>query len=230
VVVVVAARALRQSLGQSDVVAIDEAVRLFVADDHRIILDAVTQYVSKEPGVVLVGTATDGERAFQLITDLRPDVALLDIRMPHGGGIDIIKRLAQSPFAPNGILYTGYPERGLLLEALDVGVKGFLLKESVPSDLMRAVKMVAAGEMYIDPALSGILASPEAAERLVGLTKREREILRLLADGMHNQEVGKTLCISPLTVATHIQRVMTKLDAGTRTQAVASAMRQSLIV
>jgi DNA-binding NarL/FixJ family response regulator len=217
------------SIGHPDLVAVGQLVRLFVADDHQIILDAVTQYVSNEKCVTLVGTATDGEEAFQRITALRPDVALLDVRMPSDGGIDVLKRLASSEFVPRVILYTGYPERGLLLEALDSGASGFLLKESVPSDLMRAVRMVAAGEMYIDPALSGILASPEAAERLVGLTKREREILRLLANGMHNKDVGKELFISPLTVATHVQRAMTKLGADTRTRAVATAMRQSLI-
>lgn len=205
------------------------ALTLVVADDHQAILDAVAQYVGREDDIELVGTATDGAQALRLIEKLRPRVAILDIRMPEFGAIEILERLAGSETATAVILYTGYPERSLLLESLDVGARGFLLKESVPSDLMRAVRVVAAGGTYIDPALSGVLASPQAAERIVGLTKREREILRLLADGMRNQEIGLALSISPATVATHVQHVMTKLEADTRTQAVASALRQALI-
>ncbi len=205
------------------------ALRLLIADDHAVILDAVVQYVSQEDDIELVGTAANGEQALRLIEQQHPDVAVLDIRMPKLGGIDVLRQLAGEDTAPPVILYTGYPERSLLLEALDVGARGFLLKESVPSDLMRAVRTVAAGGTYIDPVLAGVLTSPEAAERLGALTKREREILRLLADGMRNQEIGKALSISPLTVATHVKHAMDKLEADTRTQAVASALRQSLI-
>jgi DNA-binding NarL/FixJ family response regulator len=204
-------------------------LRLLVADDHEAILDAVAHYASGEQDVELVGTATDGPQALQLIEQRRPDVALLDIRMHTFGGIEILNELATWESAPAVILYTGYPERSLLLEALDAGARGFLLKESVPSDLMRAVRVVGDGGTYIDPELAAVLASPEAATRLAGLTKREREILRLLADGMRNQQVGEALLISPTTVATHVQNAMTKLDADTRTQAVASALRLSLI-
>jgi DNA-binding NarL/FixJ family response regulator len=204
-------------------------LRLLVADDHEAILDAVAHYASGEQDVELVGTATDGPQALQLIEQRRPDVALLDIRMHTFGGIEILNELATWESAPAVILYTGYPERSLLLEALDAGARGFLLKESVPSDLMRAVRVVGDGGTYIDPELAAVLASPEAATRLAGLTKREREILRLLADGMRNQQVGEALFISPTTVATHVQNAMTKLDADTRTQAVASALRLSLI-
>jgi DNA-binding NarL/FixJ family response regulator len=204
-------------------------LKLVVADDHEAILDAVTHYASAQEDVELVGTASDGPQTLKLIEQRRPDVAVLDIRMHTFGGIEILKELAGWETAPAVILYTGYPERSLLLEALDAGARGFLLKESVPSDLMRAVRVVGEGGTYIDPQLAVVLASPEAAERLAGLTKREREILRLLADGMRNQQVGETLFISPTTVATHVQNAMAKLDADTRTQAVASALRQSLI-
>ena len=97
------------------------------------------------------------------------------------------------------------------------------------SDLMRAIRVVAAGGTYIDPVLAGVLAGPLVPDRLESLTKREREILRLLADGMQNEQVGKALSISPLTVKTHIKHAMVKLEADTRTEAVASALRQSLI-
>ena len=205
------------------------ALRLVIADDHPAILDAVATFIEEEGGIEIVGRAPDGAQALHAIEERRPDVALLDIRMPDFGGIDILRRLAGAEHAPAIILYTGYPERSLLLEALDVGARGFLLKESPLPDLVRAIKMVAAGGTYVDPVLAGVLAGPGATERLPILTKRERQILRLLADGMRNDQVGKALSISPLTVPTHVKHAMEKLEADTRTQAVASALRQSLI-
>jgi two-component system nitrate/nitrite response regulator NarL len=204
-------------------------LRLLVADDHPAILDAIDQFVSREQDIELVGKATDGEHALRLIDARHPQVAVLDVRMPELGGIEILKRLFEARDAPAIILYTGYPERGLLLEALDSGARGFLAKDSPLGDLLRAIRTVAAGGTYIDPVLAGVLAGPLATERLPTLTKREREILRLLADGMRNDQVGKALTISPLTVRSHVMSAMRKLEADTRTQAVASALRQSLI-
>ena len=204
-------------------------LRLLVADDHPAILDAVARYVADEADIDLVGRAVDGPHALGMIEDTRPDVAVLDIRMPGFGGIEVLRRLGHEEATPAVILYTGYPERSLLLEALDAGARGFLLKESPLPDLIRAIRTVARGDTYIDPILAGVLAGPEAADRLPTLTKREREILRLLADGMRNEQVGQVLSISPLTVRTHVKHAMEKLEADTRTQAVASALRRSLI-
>jgi DNA-binding NarL/FixJ family response regulator len=206
-----------------------DAVRLLVADDHPAIIDAVAQFLEDEPDIDLVARASDGNHALRLIEDRRPQVAVLDIRMPNRGGIEILRELAGAEHVPAVILYTGYPERSLLLESLDAGARGFLRKESPLTDLVRAIRIVASGGTYIDPELAGLLAGPQATERLPSLTKREREILRLLADGMRNEQVGKVLSISPLTVRTHVKHAMEKLEADTRTQAVASALRQSLI-
>jgi DNA-binding NarL/FixJ family response regulator len=127
------------------------------------------------------------------------------------------------------ILYTAYGDRALLTEALDAGARGFVLKEAPIGDLARAVTLVADGGTYVDPVLAGYLAQSHAADRLPSLTQREREVLRLLADGNSNEEIGKRLFISPETVRTHVRKAMDKLDADTRTQAVATALRQSLI-
>jgi DNA-binding NarL/FixJ family response regulator len=142
-----------------------DAVRLLVADDHPAIMDAVAQFLAGEPGIELVGRANDGEHALRLIADRRPDVAVLDIRMPHFGGIEILRQLAGTEDAPAVILYTGYPERSLLLEALDAGARGFLRKESPLADLVRAIRIVAGGGTYIDPELAGVLAGPQATDR-----------------------------------------------------------------
>jgi DNA-binding NarL/FixJ family response regulator len=127
------------------------------------------------------------------------------------------------------VFYTAYGDRALLSEALDVGARGFVLKEAPLADLVRAVERVAAGEAYVDPVLAGVLVSSHAADQLPSLTQREREVLRLLADGLSNEEIGRRLFISPETVRTHVRKAMAKLEADTRTQAVAIALRQSLI-
>ena len=204
-------------------------LRLLVADDHPAILDAVADFVRGEEDVELVARAADGENALRLIADFRPDIAILDIRMPKLGGIEVLRRLVRSETAPAVILYTGYPDRSVLLESLDAGARGFVLKESPLSDLIRAVRIVAGGGTYIDPVLAGVLAGPQATERLSALTKREREVLRLLADGMRYEQAASVLFISPLTVRSHVRNAMTKLESDTRTQAVANALRQSLI-
>jgi DNA-binding NarL/FixJ family response regulator len=200
-----------------------------VADDHPAIIDAVCRFLEGEEEVELVGRAGSGERALRLIQETRPDAAVLDIRMPSLTGIEIARRLHGEGSPTAVILYTGHPERSLLLEALDAGARGFMLKEAPLDDLMRAIRIVCTGGTYVDPALAGVLAGPEAAARLPSLTKREREILRLLADGMRNDQVARHLTISPLTVRTHVKKAMEKLEADTRTEAVARAMRASLI-
>jgi DNA-binding NarL/FixJ family response regulator len=200
-----------------------------VADDHPAVIDAVVRFLAGEEEVAVVGRSRNGSDALRLITELEPDVALVDIRMPGLSGIELARRLAEARSPTGPILYTGHAERGLLLEALDIGVRGFLLKESPLDDLLRAIRIVAGGESYIDPALAHVLVGPAATQKLATLTKREREILRLLADGMRNEQVARQLSISPLTVRTHVKNAMGKLEADTRTQAVATALRQSLI-
>lgn len=204
-------------------------LRVVLADDHPAIVDAVTRFFRDADAVELVGTATDGERAAQLIETVAPDVAILDVRMPKRSGIDLAHELHRARSSTAVILYTGDADRALLLEALDAGARGFILKEAPLGDLLRAIDMVAKGDTYVDPGLAGVLAGGDASGRLSALTPREREILRLLADGMRNEDVGKHLHLSPFTVRTHVQNAMEKLEADTRTQAVATALRQSLI-
>ena len=210
-------------------------IRCVVADDHPAILDAVSRFLEGERGFELIGRAGDGASALQLIEELEPEIALLDIRMPGFGGIEIAAKLASSSSSSSSssttsvVLFTAYPERALLLAALDVGVRGFILKEAPLDELARALRIVAGGASYIDASLAGVLAGPAANTRILSLTKRERDVLRLLAEGMRDEQAGRTLSISPLTVRTHVQHAMAKLSCDTRTQAVAVALRESLI-
>jgi DNA-binding NarL/FixJ family response regulator len=184
--------------------------------------------VLAEHGIEVTGRARDGDEALTKIETRKPDVAVVDLRMPRLSGVEIARRAARSSPDTGVIVYTAYGERALLTEALDAGARGFVLKEAPLDDLVRAVESVASGNMYVDPVLAGALATT-AAGALPALTQRERDVLRLLADGHSNEAIGKVLFISPETVRTHIRKAMDKLDADTRTQAVAKALRQSLI-
>ena len=204
-------------------------LRCMVADDHPPIVDAVCRYLEAEEGIAVVGRAANGAEALAAIERLRPEVAVIDVRMPQLDGIEIARRLTAQQSPTGVILYTAFAERALVIEALDAGARGFLLKEAPLTDLVRAVRLVAEGRTYVDSVLAGVLATPAVAERLPGVTKREREVLRLLADGMRNEGVASMLSISALTVRSHVKKAMEKLEADTRTQAVANALRQSLI-
>jgi DNA-binding NarL/FixJ family response regulator len=203
-------------------------ITCLVADDHPAMIEAVSD-VLEEHGIEIAGRARDGEEALAKIATRTPQVALVDLRMPRLSGIEVARRAKLASPGTAVILYTAHGERALLTEALDAGARGFVLKEAPLSDLVRAVEMVAAGQPYVDPALAGVLATSDAAAKATRLTQREREILRLLADGLNNEEIGKRLFISPETVRTHVRKAMAKLDADTRTHAVATALRQSLI-
>jgi DNA-binding NarL/FixJ family response regulator len=199
-----------------------------VADDHPAMLEAVADLLQRH-GFEVVGRAADGEQAITLIEGEQPAVAVLDVRMPRLSGIQVAVRAAAGSPDTAIVVYTAYGDRALLEEALAVGVRGFVLKESPLSDLVRAVERVVAGDAYVDPVLAGFLVTDALDERLVSLTQRERDVLRLLADGHANEEIGRRLEISPDTVRTHVQNAMTKLEADTRTQAVATALRQHII-
>lgn len=203
-------------------------IRCVIADDHPPIVDAISRVLAAH-GVEIVGTAGNGHDVMDVILRERPAVALIDVRMPGQNGMDVARRAAQEAPETAICLYTGHSERALLLEAIDLGVRGFVLKEAPLADLIRAVETVANGGTYVDPVLAGILTSPDATKKLMMQAPREREVLRHLADGLRNEEIGRLLNISPDTVRSDVRRAMARLDADTRTEAVATALRQQLI-
>jgi len=199
-----------------------------VADDHPAVLEAVAEFLAQS-GIEIAARAQNGQEALDKIEQRKPQVALVDVRMPGLGGIEVARRAQRSAPDTAILLYTGYGDRALLTEALDAGVRGFVLKEAPMDDLLRALQAVAAGGTYVDPVLAGTLAAASLGSALPQLTQRERDVLRLLADGLSNEEIGKRLFISAETVRTHVRKAMDKLDADTRTQAVARALRDQLI-
>ena len=204
-------------------------VRCLVVDDHAAIREGVKLILARDREISVIGEASSGDGAVDMAERRRPDVILMDVRMRGMDGFEATRRITAAHPAIAIILYTAHGERGLLAEGLDCGARGYVLKDAPPDDIIRAVKRVAEGGAYVDPTLASELVSPKATERLPALSTREREILGLLANGFSNPEIASRLFISPETVRTHVRNAMTKLEADTRTQAVALALRHSLI-
>ena len=203
------------------------SITCVIADDHPPVLQFLSRYLSNQ-GITITASARDGAEALRKIEETRPTVAVLDARMPHRSGLEIMKEIAAKGLETRVILYTGYGDDALLSDALDAGVGGMLDKDTPVEDLVRAIQIVAEGGTYLDPTAAAALIT-NRREQAHRLTQREREVLRLLADGMTNEQMGAELCISPQTVRTHVQKAMEKLGAQTRVQAVAIALRESLI-
>jgi DNA-binding NarL/FixJ family response regulator len=196
-----------------------------IADDHPAVLESISRFLT-EQGIHVTSCAPDGLQALEAIEETQPTLALVDIRMPRLGGIEIIRQSARSAPDTAIVIYTGGADPGQLADALDAGARGFVLKGAPLADLLRALETVAGGGVYVDPALGRSLFTPEREEALTG---REREVLRLLSEGLRNEEIGKAIFISAETVRSDAAKAMRKLGAKTRTEAVATALRRSLI-
>ena len=196
-----------------------------IADDHPAVLDSLSRVIEAH-GITVVARVRDGEDAIRAVEQHRPLVAVIDLRMPGLSGMAVARRVAGRTAV---ILYTGHSDSMMVAEALDAGVKGFVLKEAPLGDVARAIETVGRGGVYVDPVLAGALAAVEAKGSLKLLSQREREVLGLLADGLRNEEIGRRLHIAAETARAHIRNAMRKLGADTRTQAVAIALRQSMI-
>jgi DNA-binding NarL/FixJ family response regulator len=197
-----------------------EQTTVVLADDHPGILASVSKYLGRE-GLDVVGRAKDGHGAVNQIQQKQPAIALLDIRMPGLSGIEVTRWAARRAPQTAVILFTGYGSRAQLVEAFDAGARGILMKNAALPEVLRAIQVVSRGGMYFD----AVLASVEVPT----LTQRDRDVLRLLANGDLYEEIGHTLFISKSTVRKIMSKVKTKLGVATTTQAVAVALRDSLI-
>jgi PAS domain S-box-containing protein len=205
-----------------------QGITCLVADDHPAVLDSVSRFLETS-GIDVVARYGRGDEALAAIEALRPAIALLDVSMEPVNGIEVSRRAAQVAPETGVILYTGHRDANLLGQALDAGARGFVLKEAPLSELTRAMKAVAGGGTFVDAELSSVLAAPGSVKALSPLTGRERQVLALVADGMTNDAAAAELGISPETVQSHVRNAMAKLEADSRTQAVATALRQQLI-
>ena len=192
-------------------------ITCLIADDHEVVREGLRLSLSRAPQIRVVGEAADGASAIAVAERRRPNVVIMDVRMPNMDGLEATKVLAERLPQTAVLIFTAYGERSLLGRGLEAGAKGYILKEAPHATLLRAIEKVASGEGYVDPAL------------MPALLTREREILQLLADGMSNADVAARLFISQETVKSHVRHILAKLEADTRTHAVAIALRESII-
>jgi len=212
-------------------------IRVAMADDQELVRMGLRVLVDREDDMTVVGEAADGAGALSLVDAARPDVLLLDIRMPDMDGLAVLR--AMDAPATRVIMVTTFELDEYVFEALREGAAGFILKDSAPSELVRAVRVVAGGEALLSPAVTRRVVSQFARRALtpsapvVGLdelTSRERELAAWVATGSTNEEIAMALCLSPATVRTHVSRAMVKLRARTRAQLVVFAIRSGLTV
>jgi DNA-binding NarL/FixJ family response regulator len=176
----------------------------------------------------LLGTVETGEEALEAIERLQPEVVIMDVRLPGIDGISAVKRIQQASPAVETVVFSAYGDKRLLSDALAAGARGYVMKGSPPEDLLRAIRTVTGGKAFVDPSLSPTLLMATAAAD-APLSEREREILQLLAEGFHTEEVARRIGLSAETVKSDTKRAIQKLEADTRVHAVAIALRQSMI-
>ncbi|NDU71867.1 response regulator [Actinomadura sp. DSM 109109] len=215
-------------------------VRVLIADDEGLVRSGFRLLLDVEEDIAVVAEATDGARAVELARTTRPDVVLMDIRMPRLDGIQATARITATPGLEDVriLILTTYDTDAYVFEALQAGASGFLLKDAGPAELLYAVRVVAAGEALLAPRVTRRLigrfaawhaASEDARDRLAPLTGREREVLALIGRGLSNQEIGAELFISPATARTHVSRMLAKLGARDRAQLVVVAYQTGLV-
>ncbi len=207
-------------------------IRVTIADDHSMVRQGLQRYLDLADDIEVVGQASNGRDAVRMVEELRPDVALLDIQMGEPDGLEAARRIADLDPRIGIIMLTALEDRRHVVEAVTVGARGYVLKARDAEHLIQTVRLVAAGNLVIDPDLVGVLSDEIRAGRAPGregLTDREVQILQLLAFGRTNREIGDTLFISPDTVKTHLEHIYEKLGTSDRTAAVAEAFRKRLI-
>jgi DNA-binding NarL/FixJ family response regulator len=202
-------------------------ITVLIVDDHEVVREGLRLSLSRTEHIRVVGEAGDGNAAIDMAERRKPNVVIMDVRMPGLDGLDATKELTTREPNMAVLIFTAYSERSLLARGLESGAKGYILKEAPHDTLVRAIEKVAGGDSFIDPALMPAFLSGKDREDM--LTAREREILQLLADGMSNADVAQRLFISQETVKSHVRHILAKLEADTRTHAVAIALRDAII-
>lgn len=211
-------------------------LRVFLADDHMIVREGLKALVNAQPDMHVVGEADNGRAAWQLVRELRPDVVVMDVSMPEMSGAEATEQLRRECPRVKVLALTVYEDKSYLRQMLNAGASGYVLKRAVTEELVRAVRTVAAGGSYLDPTLAGQVVSAYFNQDLSGakesgdmLSERESQVLRLIAWGYSNKEIGWKLSISVKTVDTYKLRLMEKLNLRSRTDIVRYALRQGFL-
>ena len=214
-------------------------IRVVLADDQQLIRAGFRSLLEAEPDLEVVGEAATGREAVALVTRERPDVVLMDIRMPDGDGLWATEQIVANSAltATRVVVVTTFERDEYVAQAIRAGASGFLVKDTEPVELIRAVRVVAGGDALLSPRVTkrllervaGTFHQPPDVTRLAVLTDREREVLGLVGQGLNNEEIGRALYLSPLTAKTHVSRIMSKLLARDRVQLVVIAYETGLV-
>ncbi|HST67683.1 MAG TPA: response regulator transcription factor [Mycobacteriales bacterium] len=213
-------------------------IRVLIADDQRVVREGLGMVLGLLPDVTVVGAASDGQEAVELAEQLRPDVVLMDLRMPHCDGVEATRQLRGRVPGTRVVVLTTYSDDRSVLDALRAGARGYLTKDAGGAEIRAALRQVLDDAAAIDPAVQHHLVDaiatghpdpPAVADTPGALTPREAEVLALIATGLSNTEIAGRLVISEATVKTHVNHLLTKIDARDRAQAVAYAYQRGLL-
>jgi NarL family two-component system response regulator LiaR len=213
-----------------------EPIRVLVVDDHAVVREGLRTFLELQDGIEVVGEAADGAQAVERAGELTPDVILMDLVMPRLDGIGAMRELRRRDSASRVIVLTSFLDDERLMPALQAGAAGYLLKDVEPAELARAVRGACAGEALIDPTvaarllhtLGGNRPSPDRDDAIAQLTRREREVLELIALGHSNKRIARELDVAEKTVKTHVGHLLAKLGVADRTQAALLAVQSGL--
>ena len=211
-------------------------LRLLIADDHTLVRQGLRRILEGQPGWEVVAETGDGREAVRLTAELKPDVVLLDIAMPHLNGVEAMQQIERRVPGVRVLVLSMYSDEAYVTRAIRAGASGYLLKDSADTDLIKGITAVAQGKSFFSPAAARVIvdnyARPTAtgvADRFDSLSEREREVFQLVAEGYSNKEVAELLHISPATVETHRAHVMEKLDLHSTAELVLCAVRRGIV-
>ncbi|MET8682193.1 response regulator transcription factor [Streptomyces sp. NPDC004647] len=208
------------------------SIRVLLVDDHQVVRRGLRTFLEVQDDIEVVGEASDGEEGVTRAEELRPDVVLMDVKMPGTDGIEALRKLRALDNPAKVLIVTSFTEQRTVVPALRAGASGYVYKDVDPDALAGAIRSVNAGHILLQPEVAGALLSQEEASGGQGrgnaLTEREREVLSLIADGRSNREIARALVLSEKTVKTHVSNILMKLDLADRTQAALWAVRHGV--
>lgn len=212
----------------------DTKIKVMIADDHVLMREGIRQLLEFDGSIEVIAEANDGVECLEKLKTVKPDVLLLDINMPNKNGIEVLEEIHKRNLSVKILILTVHNEIEYLIKAVDIGVDGYLLKDSESTELKKAITIVLNGESYIQPNLipalnSRLVARDVDQEKIEALTRRELEVLIQVAKGMFNKEIAIALNISERTVKNHISNIFKKIDVSDRTQAAVFAIRNDII-
>ncbi|MCX5156181.1 MULTISPECIES: response regulator transcription factor [unclassified Streptomyces] len=211
----------------------DTRIRVLLVDDHQVVRRGLRTFLEVQEDIEVVGEAADGEEGIARAEELRPDVILMDVKMPVTDGIEALRRLREAANPARVLIVTSFTEQRTVVPALRAGAAGYVYKDIDPEALAGAIRSVHAGHVLLQPEVAQALLAQDgqgaASSRPGSLTDREREVLSLIADGRSNREIARALVLSEKTVKTHVSNILMKLDLSDRTQAALWAVRHGIV-